>query len=123
VEPTAAACLMESARRGRAGQVGGDLRTNMEMLSCGVASPIAWTILAQRADAFLTIVDEAAVEAVRLLKMGEATAAAIDAGFSGAAGLAGLLEIMKRERLREQLDLGTDSHVIVFGTEAGESQV
>jgi diaminopropionate ammonia-lyase len=120
VEPTAAACLMESARRGKASHVGGDLRTNMEMLSCGMASPIAWTILSRRADAFLTIADEAAIDAVHRLSIGEAAGAPIDVGFSGAAGVAGLLDVMKRDSLREQLKLGADSHVLVFGTEAGE---
>jgi hypothetical protein len=57
---------------------------------------------------------------VQRLKGGEAAGAPIDVGSSGAAGLAGLLEVMKRDSLREQLKLGADSHVLVFGTEGGE---
>jgi len=121
VEPITAACLMESARRGRAASVGGDLRTNMEMLSCGMASPIAWTILAQKADAFLTITDEAAARAMRELCAGVAVGTPIDVGCSGAAGVAGLTEVSQSESLREQLNLTADSHVLVFGTEAGAS--
>jgi diaminopropionate ammonia-lyase len=122
VEPAAAACLLESARHGSVRHVGGDLRTNMEMLSCGEASPIAWSILRYRADAFLTVADEAATEAVRQLSNGEAAGAPIDVGVSGAAGLAGLLEVMKCDSLRKQLTLGKDAHVLLFGTEAGEKR-
>lgn len=121
VEPVAAACLLESARLGRAAHVGGDLRTNMEMLSCGVASPIAWTVLQRRADAFLAIGDEAATDAVRQLMSGVAAGTPIDVGFSGAAGLAGLLQVLRRPELREQLQIEADSHVLVFGTEGGEA--
>ena len=121
VEPATAACLMESARLGRAASVSGDLRTNMEMLSCGVASRIAWTILSQRADAFLTIADEAATRALRELTEGKAGESALNVGVSGAAGVAGLMEVLQCEPVRKQLNLGADSHVLVFGTEAGES--
>jgi diaminopropionate ammonia-lyase len=122
VEPIAAACLMASARHGKASHVDGDLRTNMAMLACGAASPIAWTVLQNRADAFLTISDQIAAEAVRRLTSGEAAGLGIDVGFSGAAGLAGLLEAMRHQAVRKQLCLGPDSHVLVFGTEAGEKR-
>jgi diaminopropionate ammonia-lyase len=121
VEPETAACLMESARAGTASRIGGDQRTIMEMLACGEASPVAWTILQHRADAFITIGDDAAREAVALLRSGTAGGPAVDVGPSGAASLAGLLEVMKHEALRQRLELGLDARVLVFGTEAGES--
>ncbi len=122
VEPRAAACLMASARVGVPARIGGDLTTVMEMLSCGEASPVAWSILRHRADAFITIDDEAACRTVELLKDCDATGEAvpIDAGPSGAAGLAGLVEISRQSSLRESLKLGPDARVLTFGTEAGE---
>ena len=125
VEPRAAACLMASARVGVPTRSGGDLTTVMEMLSCGEASPVAWSILQHRADAFITIDDEAACRTVEALKDCAATGEAvpIDAGPSGAAGLAGLIEINRHSSCREALKLGPDARVLTFGTEAGEISV
>ena len=122
VEPSASACLMASARTGVPARIGGDLTTVMEMLSCGEASPVAWTILRHRADAFIAIDDEAARCTVKLLKDCDATGEAlpIDAGPSGAAGLAGLIEISRHSALRASLQLGPDARVLTIGTEAGE---
>jgi diaminopropionate ammonia-lyase len=122
VEPRAAACLMASARVGVPTRIGGELTTVMEMLSCGEASPVAWSILQHRADAFITIDDEAACRTVEALKDCDATGEAvpIDAGPSGAAGLAGLIEISRHSSFREALKLGPDARVLTFGTEAGE---
>jgi diaminopropionate ammonia-lyase len=122
VEPRAAACLMASARVGVPTPIGGELTTVMEMLSCGEASPVAWSILRHRADAFITIDDEAACRTVERLKDCDATGEAvpIDAGLSGAAGLAGLVEISRQSSFRESLKLGPEARVLTFGTEAGE---
>ncbi|HEY2678377.1 MAG TPA: diaminopropionate ammonia-lyase [Steroidobacteraceae bacterium] len=119
VEPETAACLMQSARAGRAARIGGDQRTIMEMLACGEASPVAWTILHQRADAFITIGDDAARDALTQLHSGSAAGFPIEVGPSGAAGLAGLLEVVKQQALRKRLELGPEARVLVFGTEAG----
>jgi diaminopropionate ammonia-lyase len=122
VEPCAAACLMASAREGVPTHIGGELATAMEMLSCGKASPVAWFILRHRADAFITIDDDAACRTVELLKDCDATGEAvpIDAGPSGAAGLAGLVAICRQTSFRESLKLGPEARVLTFGTEAGE---
>jgi threonine dehydratase len=93
----------------------------MEMLACGEASPVAWAILQHRADAFITIGDDAARDAVALLRGGSAAGFPIDVGASGAASLAGLLEVMKHPAVRERLELRSEARVLVFGTEAGAS--
>ena len=120
VEPEAAACLLESAVRGSASSVRGDLRTSMEMLSCGEASPIAWTILKGRIDAFVAIEDVAAESAAGELRAGSACGVPIDVGVSGAAGLGGLMEMGADKQARAQIGLTDDSTVLLFGTEAME---
>jgi len=102
-------------------RIGGELTTVMEMLSCGKASHVAWSILRHRADAFIAIDDEAACRTVEILKDCDSTGEAvpIDAGLSGAAGLAGLVEISRQSSFRESLKLGADARVLTFGTEAG----
>jgi diaminopropionate ammonia-lyase len=116
VEPEAAACLLQSALNCAPSKVNGDLRTVMEMLSTGEASPVAWPVLQERADAFIAIDDAAA-----LATLSELSAAGLNVGVSGAVGVAGLMEILKHGEAAAMLGLGATSRVLVFGTEQGSS--
>jgi diaminopropionate ammonia-lyase len=112
VEPTRAACLLESAREGALSIVGGNLETIMAGLACGEPSLLAWQELELAAWAFVSIPDHAAVEALRLL-----AAAGIAIGESGVAGVAALRMAAARPAAREALRLGEDSRILLFGTE------
>jgi diaminopropionate ammonia-lyase len=112
VEPERAACLLASARAGAATTVHGDLDTIMAGLACGEPSLLAWQELERAAWAFQSISDDAAADALRKLAgMG------IAIGESGVAGLAGLRLAMADPAARVALRLGTDSRVMIFGTE------
>src|SRR5262249_40588185 len=67
VEPERADCLFQSALAGPPTKASGNLDTVMAGLSCGEVSEIAWRVLARGADFFMTISDDAAIEAMRLL--------------------------------------------------------
>ncbi|WP_457935440.1 diaminopropionate ammonia-lyase [Mesorhizobium sp. 10J20-29] len=116
VEPDKAACLLESAKAGEPRGVGGDLDTIMAGLACGEPSIIAWPILAQGAAAFMSIPDEAAAEAMRLLASG-AGGAKLVGGESGVAGLAGLLAAAEHTDMREAIGLTADSIILLIGSE------
>jgi diaminopropionate ammonia-lyase len=115
VEPEAAACVLKCAINGSPVNVGGDLSTTMQMLSCGRASSVAWKILDRRADAFLAIEDRYA-EAAR----DDLARQKIDAGVSGAAAFAGLMAAIDSPALREALAIDRHSRVLVFGTEGAD---
>lgn len=117
VEPETAAALYESASRGKPTAVGGDLLTVMEMLSAGEVSPVAWPVLERRADAFMTIPDEAAILAKKRLLEGEGRRFPLDVGLSGVAGLAGLIALMDAPRRAAELGLGKDARVLIIGSE------
>lgn len=117
VEPDAAACLFESATRFAPSRVAGDLATAMEMLSTGEASPVAWPILQKRVDAFVTLPDAAAIAAAQRLRE-----TGVDVGVSGAAGVAGLIEIATHPVARSVLRLDASSSILVFGTEGADGQ-
>jgi diaminopropionate ammonia-lyase len=119
VEPHSAACLFESALHCAPASVGGDLVTAMDMLSAGEASPVAWNVLKRRADVFVTIGDDAAIGTARLLSTPAAGFAGLNVGISGAAGLAGLVEVLRSSELASALELDHTARVLVFGTEAG----
>ena len=92
VEPEAAPCLGISVAAGQMVTVEGPV-SNMGRLDCKAPSMLAFEILRQAADRFVTVTDEAATSAV---------AAARDLGYgstpSGVAGLAALLEDNEPDR-------------------------
>nr|MBA3448545.1 diaminopropionate ammonia-lyase [Pseudaminobacter sp.] len=90
VEPERAACICESARAGRPVKVEHGEATIMAMLECYEPSLVAWRILTRTADAFMTVSEDDAADAMRRLARPCAGDPAIVAGESGGAGLAGL---------------------------------
>ncbi|MCP1195098.1 diaminopropionate ammonia-lyase [Acetobacter senegalensis] len=117
VEPETAACLLASSEADTATTVTGDLETIMAGLACGEPSEIAWPAIHALSSAYIAIDDESVRETMRALAMGEDGDQPVVAGESGAAGLAGLREIMAQPGLRTALGLSSDSVVLVIGTE------
>ena len=117
VEPERAACLFESARAGHALKVAPGEPTVMSMLECYEPSMIAWRILVRAADGFVTVAEEEAAQAMGLLARPQAGDLPIVAGESGAAGLAGFLQVAKDKNLRRQLGLDESSRILLINTE------
>ena len=106
VEPVAAACALASVEAGQTVEVPGPHDSVMAGLNCGRVSPLAWPVIARGIEAFATVSDDRARDAVAVLAED-----GVSAGESGAAGLAGLLAF------RDELVLaGT---VLVINTERG----
>ncbi|GIU93156.1 MAG: hypothetical protein KatS3mg011_2062 [Acidimicrobiia bacterium] len=112
VEPIDAACVLASLRAGRIVNVPGPHRSLMAGLNCGTPSRTAWPLLRSHLDAVVAIGDEWLAPAIRWL--GEA---GIEAGETGAAGLAGLTALLGSDRARTVLDVGPDTSVVVLCTE------
>ena len=122
VEPTQADCLMESIRHGdgQARVSRGSSRTIMAGLNCGTPSLIAWPLIRDSYNYFMTISDEYARKAMRRYYYPESADPRVTSGESGAAGLAALLALIENPGLSEtkhNLGLGSDSRVLLFNTE------
>ncbi len=117
VEPDRADCLYRSALAGHPVVVKGDLDTIMAGLACGEVSLLAWRILGPGADAFMTVTDSSAADAMRLLADAPHGDPRIVAGESAVAGLAGFLAVAGDEPARRALGLTAESVVLFFGTE------
>jgi diaminopropionate ammonia-lyase len=115
VEPDRAACVFASAKAGVLTSVPSDEATIMAMLECFTPSLIAWATLEKVADAFMTVSEEAAMDAMR--RLANRNTSSVIAGESGAAGLAGLFVVCGDEAAKQELGLGPDSHVLVINTE------
>jgi diaminopropionate ammonia-lyase len=117
VEPERAACLIESARKGKATTVTIVEETIMAGLSCGEPSEMAWEILAEEAADFLTIPDQIVAPTVRLLARPTGNDPVIEAGESAVAGLAALIAVRQDAGLSDKLGLGAESRVLLIGSE------
>lgn len=117
VEPKQADCLLQSAIEGQAALATGSVDSIMAGLACGEASPLAWRFLRVLADAFMTIPDDAAVDAMRVFAAGAERDVPIVAGESGAAGLAGLIQGSSSAKDHAALGLDEQSHVLLLNTE------
>jgi diaminopropionate ammonia-lyase len=114
-EPENAACLMMSARAGRAITIDSSLDTIMAGLRCAAPSPLAWPSIAAGVDAFVSVPDSAAVEAMDFMSHAP-DGERIDAGPSGACGLGALMQIA-RAPARSATGLDRSSRVLVVVTE------
>lgn len=117
VEPEQADCLLQSAIQGHAAKATGSVDSVMAGLACGEASPLAWRFLDPLIDHCVTIADDEAIEAMRLLARGSVRDTPIVAGESGAAGLAGLRTLRRRAALSAQAGLDAHSRVLAINTE------
>jgi len=117
VEPNAAACLLQSARNGRRTKVKtGD--TVMAGLCCGEPSALAWPILYNYADYFVSIPDDVASYGVRILAYPKSPDRAIVSGESGAAGVGCLTHILKANPdFVKKLGITRNSIILLFNTE------
>ncbi len=106
VEPTRAACALESVRAGHLVDFSGPLDSIMAGLNCGTPSPVAWPTVRAGIGSFVAVTDADAEDAMRAL-----AGVGVVSGESGAAGLAGLLAA------GAQLDLRSDDRVLVVSTE------
>jgi diaminopropionate ammonia-lyase len=115
VEPTRAACMLESIRAGRMIEVPGPHDSIMAGLNCGAPSPVAWPSVSNGVDLFVAIEDTRAEEAMRLLAQ-----YGVVAGETGAAGLGGLLELLTGQQAAETraaLGITPDTRALLISTE------
>ena len=122
VEPNKADCLFRTARAddGKLHFVTGDMDTIMAGLACGEPCTIAWEILRDYADHFLSCPDYAAAQGMRLLSRPAGNDRSIVSGESGASTFGALSELMTDPRLtdiRDAIGLDSSSRVLCFSTE------
>lgn len=122
MEAQIADCLYQGARAGDGAprMVGGDLQTIMAGLACGEPNTISWDILRNHVDAFLSCPDWVSAKGMRMLAAPVKGDPAVTSGESGAVGMGVISTLMTDDgyrELREALELGPDSKVLMFSTE------
>ena len=122
VEPNKADCLFRTAQAddGTLHFVTGDMDTIMAGLACGEPCTIAWDVLRQCADAFISCPDYAAADGMRILAAPRKGDTPIVSGESGAATLGCAANILLREglsQLKQALHLDEHSRLLFISTE------
>jgi diaminopropionate ammonia-lyase len=117
IESEYSACLMKSAKQGRAATIKVRHETVMAGLSCGEASLIAWEVIRRAASDFVTIADGAVAPAMRMLASGAAGGGEIEAGECSAAGPVALIAACCDQRRRGRMGLDANSRVLLIGSE------
>ncbi|MBU5484250.1 diaminopropionate ammonia-lyase [Clostridium sp. MSJ-11] len=122
VEPNKADCVYRTAEAddGELHFVTGDMDTIMAGLACGEPCTIAWNILKDYADNFISCPDYTAAEGMRILGNPPRGDERVISGESGAATLGCVAEIMTNNNLawiKEKLKLDENSRVLFFSTE------
>jgi diaminopropionate ammonia-lyase len=114
IEPNSAACVLKSVKAGKIIRLSGPFDSLMVGMNCDSPSLISFPVMQKGMNAFISLSDEQAMEAMKLLsKFG------IVSGETGAAGTGTLLEIFSADNRieREWLRLNRKSRVLVFSTE------
>lgn len=122
VEPSEANCLIHSARigDGKPHDVTGELQTIMAGLACGEPSPIAWDVLWDTVDAFVSCPDYVAAKGMRVYGVPLHGDPFIVSGESGAVTLGALMftaDYAEFHDLKEYIGLGPDSQVLLINSE------
>ncbi|MBV9335577.1 MAG: diaminopropionate ammonia-lyase [Solirubrobacterales bacterium] len=115
VEPTSAACVLESVAAGRIVTLEHPQTSIMAGLNCATPSLIAWPLVSGGIDLYLAVPDSLIAEATRVL-----AGDGIVAGECGAAGLAAMIALSDDPELAEargMLGLGETSRMLLICTE------
>lgn len=122
VEPNKADCFYQTAEAddGKLYFTTGDMDTIMAGLACGEPCSIAWDILKDCADYYISFPDYAAAKGMRILGNPVKGDTRVIAGESGASAFGCVAEIMSNPELiniKEKLHLDENSKVLFFNTE------
>ncbi|MCR4601775.1 MAG: diaminopropionate ammonia-lyase [Clostridia bacterium] len=128
LEPNEADCLFRTASvgDGKLHRTEGTMQTMMAGLCCGEPSLLAWDILADYADHFVTVPDECAVEGMRVLANPYGDDPKVISGESGASTTGLLVKLMtdpKLAEMRDSIGLNKDSKIMLFSTEGATDKV
>ena len=122
VEPNKASCLYASMEigDGKPHNFPGELDTIMAGLACGDPSPIAWKVLTETTDVFISVPDYIAAEGMRMYAVPLKGDPIVISGESGAVTLSTLKHIMlnsELKKLKKQLKLDENSKVLLINSE------
>lgn len=122
VEPDQADCFYQTADAddGKLHIVEGDMKTMMAGLACGEPCTIAWDILHDYAEHYISMPDDPVRRAMRVLGNPIADDSPIVSGESGASGMGFVIEVLQNpeyEWMKKKLQVTSESRILCISTE------
>lgn len=122
VEPDRADCIFRTAKAddGRLHAVTGHMNSIMAGLCCGEPCPLAWDVLKDHADFFISMPDYVAADGMRILGNPLPGDPRVISGESGASAFGFAAEVLRDpslKDLKESLGLDGNSRILCFSTE------
>ena len=122
VEPNKADCIFRTAQAadGKLHFVTEEMNTIMAGLACGEPCPIAWDVMKDHADCFISFPDYAAAKGMRILANPLGDDRKIVSGESGASAFGCVMQILgdpSLKEIKEKLGINENSRLLFVSTE------
>ena len=117
VEPSSAACVLESIKTGKIEKISIEKESIMGGMSCGEVSLIPWKILKNSVHFCVTVSDEYVSKTVKYLANKEFSDEKIIGGECSTPGIASLVGLSNDHEIRKTISLNKNSNVLLFGCE------
>ena len=122
VEPDSAACVLESIKTGKIEKINIKRESLMGGMSCGEVSLVPWEILKNSVKYCISLPDDDIPKTMKLLGNSSFSNEKIIAGENSAPGVISIITSCKDERIKEELKLGKNSNILLFGCEGDTDQ-
>ena len=117
VEPSSAACVLESIKTGKIEKISIEKESIMGGMSCGEVSLIPWKILKNSVHFCVTVSDDYVSKTVKYLANKEFSDEKIIGGECSTPGIASLVGLSNDHEIRKTISLNKNSNVLLFGCE------
>tara|TARA_B100001123_G_C15204175_1_gene984583 strand:- start:292 stop:1419 length:1128 start_codon:yes stop_codon:yes gene_type:complete len=117
VEPESADCVLKAVEENRIVTIDIKKESLMGGMSCGEVSLIPWKIINNNSNYCITISDEKISDTIKLLASGSLSDKRLIGGECATPGIISLISSCNDIKLKEKLNLDTDSQVLLLGCE------
>ena len=122
VEPDSAACVLESIKTGKIEKIDIKRESLMGGMSCGEVSLVPWEILKNSVKYCISLPDDDIAKTMKLLGNASFSDEKIIAGENSAPGVISLISSCENQKIKNELNLNSNSNVLVIGCEGDTDQ-
>ncbi len=122
VEPESAACVMASIKTGKVEKINIERESLMGGMSCGEVSLVPWEILKTSVKHCISLPDDDIAITMKLLANASLSKSKIVAGENSAPGVISLIACSKNDKIKTDLNLGSDSNILLIGCEGNTDE-
>jgi len=122
VEPDSAACVLESIKSGKIEKIEIKRESLMGGMSCGEVSLVPWEILKNSVRYCISLPDDDIAKTMKLLGNASFSQEKIIAGENSAPGVISLIASCEDQKIKKDLDLNSNSNVLIIGCEGDTDQ-